>query len=186
MLQIMKKNLTELLILAQNGDNIAYSQFLTDSSILLRRVTSKWIKNAEIREEIIQETLLGVHQNIHTFQNNLKAEPWLSTIARYKTIDYLRKNRHQFQELTEAVTNSLINTNSSSKEDNVLNDYQDLLRVELKKLDPLSQLIIEKTKIEQKSTRQTAIELGIKENAVRTRISRGIQKLKDNILGKEK
>lgn len=180
----MKKNLTELLILAQNGDNHAYSLFLNQAADFLRKIMSKWIKNSEIKEELVQETLLSIHQNVHTFQSNLKAEPWISTIARYKVIDHLRRNRHQYQELTEDVTNSLQDTNSSlENHDDSWKYFHELVKTELEKLDELSKMAIIKTKFEDKSTREAAIELGLKENALRTRISRGMQKLRKNLLG---
>lgn len=180
----MKKNLTELLILTQNGDNHAYSLFLSQTADFLRKIMSKWIKNSEIKEELVQETLLSIHQNVHTFQPDLKAEPWISTIARYKVIDYLRKNRHQYQELTVDVTNSLQDTNSLlESHDDSWRYFHELIKNELDKLDDLSKMAIIKTKFEDKSTKEAAVELGLKENALRTRISRGIQTLRKNLLG---
>ncbi len=186
MLHVMEKNLTTLLIMAQNGDNSAYAEFLTVSANLLKRVLSKWIKNSEIREELIQETLISIHQNMHTFKSGLKAEPWVSTIAKYKTIDYLRKNKHQFQELTEAVTNehSFSNTTLNSEEGH-WEELREVFMIELEKLDNTSREAIIKTKIEGKTTKIAAVELGIKENAMRTRISRGVLRLKNSILGLE-
>jgi len=186
MLHKMKKSLTDLLILAKEGDEIAYREFLIEASVFVRRILSKWLKNSEIREEIVQESLISIHQNLHTFQLNLKAEPWISTISRYKVIDFFRKNKHFSSHISFEVTNlnpdSYFVLNEVSEED-YWNDWRDLFYLELSKLDNIAKDAIIKTKIEEKSTKAAASELGINENALRTRVSRGLQKLKKSLEG---
>lgn len=48
-------------------------------------------------EDVLQEVLLGVHLKRATYDPNQFFLPWMYAIARYKTIDYLRKNKASFR-----------------------------------------------------------------------------------------
>lgn len=41
----------------------------------------------------MQEALLAIHLKRHTFDVETLLTPWVHAIARYKLIDYLRRNR---------------------------------------------------------------------------------------------
>lgn len=49
--------------------------------------------NAEIAEELMQETFYSAIKNIHKFQNNSSLKTWLYKIAKNKLIDYCKKNK---------------------------------------------------------------------------------------------
>jgi len=168
MLHMPQNKLSELLIAAQSGDQKAYEQFLNECTVLLRGRLSRWIKQFELREEIAQEVLIGVHRNLHTFQPGRSAEAWVIGIAKYKIADYFRKTPHKFQELTKDVTFQDESTN-------------DLLET-IEELPSNLKEALYLTKVEGLSTKDAAKKLGIKENALRTRISRAIAKLKEEIL----
>ena len=168
MLHMSKNNLTELLIKAQDGDRIAYASFLTECSSLLHVRLRKWNNRREIIEEITQEVLIGIHRNLHTFLPNRDAAAWVMGIARYKLIDYFRKNPHKYQELTVDVTIE------SSEPNNALEDI-------LKDLPILVKEALLLTKINGLSTKEAAAQLGIKENALRTRISRALSQLRKDL-----
>lgn len=63
---------------------------------------ASYIQNAFLRfrlgaesgqEDVLQEVLLAVHVKRHTYDSKQFFLPWLYAIARYKLIDYLRKNK---------------------------------------------------------------------------------------------
>ena len=167
MLQMSQNKFSELLIKAQDGDKRAYSLFLTECSVYLKLKIRKWINRPEVAEELIQEVLIGIHRNLQTYDPNRNAEAWIMGIARFKVIDYLRKNPHKFQELSGDVTNSEEFTNST-----------------IETLDELPENLKEAlimTKVEGLSTREAAVKLGIKENALRTRLSRAMSRLKEEL-----
>jgi RNA polymerase sigma factor (sigma-70 family) len=168
MLHMPKNNFSELLISSQNGDQEAYEQFLLECTALLRARLSRWIKQFELREEIAQEVLIGIHRNLHTFQPGRSAEAWVIGIAKYKIADYFRKTPHKFQELTQDVT--------------ILDETTNDLLESIEELPSNLKEALYLTKVEGMSTKDAAQKLGIKENALRTRISRAITKLKEEIL----
>lgn len=171
MLQRMKINLNELILELQAGDNTLYTLFLEEAARFINLSLKRKVTRKEIRDELVQETLLGIHRNLHTYKSEHSVESWIATIAKYKLIDFYRKNQHVFLELNTDVTNPDKNTNESL----------DLLEELLRSLNPTTKEAIIRTKIDGHSTRDTAKELGLKENALRTRISRGFQFLKNEI-----
>lgn len=168
MLHMSQNKLSELLLAAQNGDQQAYEQFLNECTTLLRGRLSRWIKQFELREEIAQEVLIGIHRNLHTFQPERSAEAWVIGIAKYKIADYFRKTPHKFQELTRDVT--------------ILDETTNDLLETIDELPSNLKEALYLTKVEGLSTKEAAQKLGIKENALRTRISRALTKLKEEIL----
>ncbi len=172
----MKKNLNELISKSQNGDQVAYQEFLIESDQFIKSRIKKWIKRTEIQEEISQEVLFGIHKNLHTFRAELSAYSWIASIAHYKVIDYFRKNKHLMNEIEWDVTIEDQKSNIYSKEEEAERIDELFL-----KLNPLSRQAILKTKIEGLSTKEAAKELGIKENALRTKISRGMSFLKNSL-----
>jgi RNA polymerase sigma-70 factor (ECF subfamily) len=168
MLQMPENKLSTLLLAAQSGDKHAYEDFLRQCTVILRTRLGRWVKQNEIREEITQEVLIGVHRNLNTFQPGRSAEAWIIGIAKYKIADHYRKSPHQFQELSHDVT----------FQDDSTNDLIDALEELPSKLKEALYM----TKVEGLSTKAAAEKLGLKENALRTRISRALAKLKEEIL----
>lgn len=84
------------------GDAAAYRQLLDQSAKWLRRFYARRIP-AEMVDDLVQETLVAVHNRRDSFIPGRPYLPWLAAIARYKWIDALRSNkRHQADELIEA------------------------------------------------------------------------------------
>jgi RNA polymerase sigma-70 factor (ECF subfamily) len=163
-----QNNLYDLLILAQSGDKYAYSQLLTECSKYIGQKIRKWITRPEVAEELTQEVLIGIHRNLQTFLPGKSAEAWIMGITRFKVIDYFRKNPHKFQSLESDVTTPEEFTNNLME---TLDELPELLR---------EALIM--TKVEGLSTKEAAQRLSIKENALRTRLSRAMSRLKKELI----
>ncbi len=170
MLHMTKNNFSHLLTKAQDGDHASYALFLKECHIHLDRRLTKWIRRPEVREEIIQEILLGIHRNLASFHPDRNAEAWIAGITRYKLIDYFRKNPHKFQILDFDVTNLDDSSNEHIMIDDVFSSLPDLLKE-----------AILMTKVQGLSTKEAALKLGVKENAIRTRISRALTKLREEL-----
>lgn len=170
MLQMSQNKFSTLLIKAQEGDKIAYSLFLTECSVYLKLKMRKWINRPEVAEELTQEVLIGIHKNLQTFDPNRNPEAWIIGISRFKVIDYFRKNPHKFQELSSDVTSPEEFTNSFLGTMEILDELPENLK---------EALIL--TKVEGLSTKEAAMKIGIKENALRTRLSRAMARLKEDL-----
>lgn len=167
MLHMSQNIFSELLNAAQSGNEAAYNEFLRQCTNFLRGRLCNWVKRNEIQEEIIQEVMIGVHRNLHTYLPGRSAEAWIIGISKYKISDYFRNNPHKFEELSSDVTFHDDSTN-------------DLLET-LEELPASLREALYMTKVEGLTTKAAAEKLGIKENALRTRISRALAKLKEEI-----
>lgn len=84
--------LKALLLRALAGEPAAYHRFLTDLSAHLRGFLRRRLARIPDEvEDLVQETLLAVHNQRHTFDPAQPLTPWLHAIARYKLVDFLRR-----------------------------------------------------------------------------------------------
>jgi RNA polymerase sigma-70 factor (ECF subfamily) len=62
-----------------------------------------YLGNAEMAEDVFQQTFLQVHMKCGQFEPGRKVRPWLYTIATHQAIDYRRHNRrHRMSSLSSA------------------------------------------------------------------------------------
>jgi len=125
-------------------------------------------------EECMDDVFLAIWENISRFdpeKNSFKN--WIAAIAKYKSIDYLRKNRLYPEEIRE---DSAL---SESAEDTVLKkelarDFQDILSV----LPSEDREMFIAVYIEQEKPSAVAARYGIRTSALYNRLSRGKVKLR--------
>ena len=86
-----ENRLRELLVQGLNGDAAAYHQFLKTLSAHLRAYFRKRLfQRPDDVEDLVQETLLAVHNQRHTYRTDQPLTAWVHAIARYKLIALLR------------------------------------------------------------------------------------------------
>ena len=85
-----EQQFSQLMALAQDGDGEAYANLLSQLLPILRRMVGARIKDHGKLEDIVQNVLLSVHRNRHTYDPSLPFMAWLTTIAHRRTMDSLR------------------------------------------------------------------------------------------------
>ena len=79
------------MVAAQGGDARAYAEFLRDFAPLLRAYFRRRLINLpDDIEDLVQETLLAIHNKRHTYKPRQPLSAWLYAIARYKLVDLWR------------------------------------------------------------------------------------------------
>ncbi len=75
------------------GDAAAYRQLLSSSEERLRQYFGRrlGIGTAEV-EDLVQETLIAIHQKRDSYNRALPYTAWLHAIARYKLVDHFRRS----------------------------------------------------------------------------------------------
>src|SRR5688572_15649568 len=74
------------------GDAAAYHAFLRDLSAHVRAfLRGRLARLPEEVEDLVQETLLAVHNQRHTYDAGQPLTAWVHAIARYKLVDLLRR-----------------------------------------------------------------------------------------------
>ena len=171
----VEETLRALLLLALTGDGAAYAAFLTQSGAHLRAYfRRRLVTSPNEVEDLVQETLLALHNRRHTYQTTQRLTPWLYAIARYKLVDLLRAQspRRQVEvSLDDDGASELLPADASPAE-----SRRDLLKL-LDTLPDRHRLPIVLVKLEGRSVAEAAAAAGMSEAAVKVGIHRGLKKL---------
>lgn len=82
-----------LMLAASSGDAKAYEQLLASSAVRLRSYFRRRIgRDAADLEDLVQETLMAIHQRRASYDPALPFTAWLHAIAYYKLVDHFRRS----------------------------------------------------------------------------------------------
>ena len=82
----------DLLVRGLGGDAAAYHTFLKELSTHLRAFFRRRMSGLpDDVEDLVQETLLAVHNQRHTYDPGQPLTAWVYAIAKYKLVDLLRR-----------------------------------------------------------------------------------------------
>lgn len=156
-----------LMGLAQDGDKAAYLALLSACSEWLARYYARRIAPHMI-DDLIQDTLLSLHNKRASYERGRPFYPWLAAIARYRWIDALRKltSTDELQDHDAMVDH---------EEDAVLSRLS--LDSLLTRLPPAQAHAITLTRVEGRSVAETAKITGQSESLVKVNVHRGLKKL---------
>ncbi len=171
-LQTTEAQLRELMIRGLQGDALAHGQLLTQLAQLLRRFYQRRLSrdHAEV-EDLVQETLLAVHTRRATYDPAQAFTAWAYAVARYKLIDYLRRQRLR-QTLNIDDYAELFGVEGTAAED-ATRDVHDLLSA----LPEAQRTAIELTRIEGLSMEEAAERSGQSVSGIKVGVHRGLKKL---------
>ena len=80
---------------AQDGDRAAYEALLVEAAALVRTFVRKRLAQADGVEDVVQETLLSIHGDRHTYDPARLFRPWMYAIARHRLLDFVGKQRRR-------------------------------------------------------------------------------------------
>jgi RNA polymerase sigma-70 factor (ECF subfamily) len=167
------KRLAGLIAKAQQGDQIAYEEFLTETAITLRRFLIKRVDRGVV-EDILQDTLLSIHKFLHTYLPHRPVGPWIYAICSNRIADFYRRQRRieRFESRVEVTSEAAIQAGpqSSTSEGTVIGA--------LHKLPDRQRRIIELLKIYGLSVKETAIQTGMSESSVKVTAFRGYEAIR--------
>lgn len=154
---------------AQRGDGEAYRALLSEVQVWLvgffrRRSPPAWV------DDLVQDTMLALHQHRHTFDPSLPFMPWLSTIARYKWVDHLRRR-------LRAAEVELTDETALAGGDPFGTLAAHAIRQLLAELPPGQALAIQTVKVEGFSIDEAARRTGQSPSLVKVNIHRGLRRL---------
>lgn len=175
-----ENQLRELLVQGLGGDTAAYHRFLKALSAHLRAYFRKRLfQRPDEVEDLVQETLLAVHNQRHTYRLDLPLTAWVHAIARYKLVDLLRARMSR-----EALTDPLDDEHelfavSDTEADEARKDLNKLLA----SLPERQRLPIVHVKLEGLSVVEAAQLTGMSESAIKIGVHRGLKALAAKIRG---
>lgn len=160
---------------AQAGDEAAYADALRLIADRLRgyfrrRMSSK----SDEAEDLVQETLIALHSKRGTHDPALPVSNWVFAIARYKLVDFLRRNGRR-----EALNQPLELTDDDSLIDETNEDptAQHDIRVLLDTLPAAQRKAIVLTRIQGLSMSEASKKSGVSVAALKVQVHRGLKRL---------
>ena len=166
--------LRDLLVRGMGGDAAAYHAFLKALSAHLRAfLRVRLSRMPDDVEDLVQETLLAVHNQRHTYDLEQPLTAWIHAIARYKLVDMLR--RRAGREMLNDPLDEELEVFAVSDQD-ASDARRDLDRL-LERLPDRQRLPIMHMKLEGLSVAETARVTGMSEAAVKVGVHRGLKAL---------
>ena len=176
--------LRDLLLRGLAGEAPAYHAFLQELSAHLRAFLRKRLVHLPDEvEDLLQESLLAVHNQRHTYDADQPLTAWVYAIAKYKLVDLLRRRANR--DLLTDPLDEEIDVFSSADADadaDAAEARRDVAQL-LEQLPDRQRLPIIHMKLEGLSVAETARATGTSESAVKVGVHRGLKALAAMIKG---
>ena len=181
-MSVSEDRLKSLLVQGLAGDATAYHAFLKELSAHLRAfLRGRLTRLPDEVEDLVQETLLAVHNQRHTYDAGQPLTAWIHAIARYKLIDLLRRRAGR-EALNDPLDDEIEVLAASDTEP--ADARRDLGRL-LERLPDRHRLPIIHMKLEGRSVVEAARLTGMSEAAVKVGVHRGLKALAAMIRGEK-
>jgi RNA polymerase sigma-70 factor (ECF subfamily) len=167
------------MISALAGDEPSYRRLLADVADRLRVYFARRLsrESADV-EDLVQETLLAVHQRRGTYDSSRPFTAWLHAIARYKLIDHFRRKKIRasipIEDADELAFVSDVPEPSAARLD---------VEQVLGELPERTSQYIRAVKIDGRSIAEVSSQHGVSESAVKIAIHRGMKFLAQRFKG---
>ena len=131
-------------------------------------------------EDLVQESLLAIHNKRHTYDQKQPLGAWVHAIAKYKLVDFLRGRgiRESLNDSTEDISELFAYSDVE-----VAEAQRDILKL-LDQLPEKQRMPIIHTKLEGLSVEEAARKMGMSESAIKVGVHRGLKKLATLVSGK--
>ncbi|MFY7906674.1 MAG: sigma-70 family RNA polymerase sigma factor [Burkholderiaceae bacterium] len=169
-----EQRLRTLLLQGMAGDSQAYQAFLKGLSTHLRSFLRRRLSSLpDDIEDLVQDILLAVHNQRHTYRPDQPLTAWVNAMARYKLIDLLR-SRSGREALHDPIEDDLA---IFATNDHEAADARRDVHTLLNQLPDNQRLPIVHTKLEGLSVTEAAAVTGMSESAIKVGVHRGMKAL---------
>ena len=172
----IEAELKNLMVAGLAGNAAAHRSLLDQLSRRLRAYYKSRLarigRSAAEAEDLVQEALLAVHIQRHTYDPDEPLTPWVHAIARYKLIDHLRATKASLAELPIEAAGELLAQDDHAGAESAY----DLSRL-LRRLPEKMRRAIECVKLEGLSVAEAAEECDMSKSAVKINVHRGLRAL---------
>lgn len=169
----VEHELRRCFVLGLAGDAAAYRRCLDGLATHLRAYLRRRLPRAlEDVEDILQDTLLAVHNARHTYREGEPLTAWVHAITRYKLMDFFRSHARR-EALHDPIDDDDLFVASDAEPADARRDVGQLLET----LPDRHRLPIELVKLQGLSVAEAAECSGLSESAVKVGIHRGLKAL---------
>ena len=169
-----EERLRNLLLPGLAGDESSYRAFLQELSAHLRAfLRRRLVRLPDEVEDLVQESLLAIHNQRHTYDAGQPLTAWIHAIAKYKLVDFLRR-RAKHDLLNDPLDEDFGFAVTADTE--AADARRDLVKL-LAQLPERQRLPIVHMKLEGLSVAEAAKLTGMSESAVKVGVHRGLKAL---------
>lgn len=175
----MKITQENFILRLKQRDERALEYVIDSYGWIIKTVVRKSMYNLEShQEECINDILLGVWNNIESFDESRNTfKNWLAGIAKFKSIDYVRKYSKHLQD--QNIDDLDIKTEDNSHKELIKNELSEDVENILSHLKEKDRELFLKLYIDEQDIDTISEETGMHRDVIYNRVSRGKKKLKD-------
>jgi RNA polymerase sigma-70 factor (ECF subfamily) len=169
---------TVLMVAAQQGDTVAYTELLTMLASAARQYVRNRFGDVPWIDDVVQDTLLTIHAARRTYDARRPFAPWFYAILSSRMIDVLRKERRVGAR--EIGTDLLPEPPAASVSFANMPDSDDARRLNaaLERLPARQREIVSALKLRDESVKEVSARLAMSQSAVKVTAHRGYRALR--------
>lgn len=163
---------------AQDGDDVAYSQLLSELLPALRRMVRYRRRSNDGAEDIVQDILMSLHSVRHTYDPSRPFMPWVVTISSRRIADAARRvsSRSAHETTVEFMPETF--AGDDTKNDQDTSDDQEAIRMALSGLPEGQRQAIELMKIQGLSLQEASAQTGKSVASLKVTVHRAIKAMR--------
>ncbi len=172
------------------GDESAYERFVGDHAGRLLAVTRRMLGNEEDANDAVQEAFLSAFKALDGFNGSARLSTWLHRIAVNAALMKLRSQRRRREDVVESCSANFTEDGHHVREPELWDETRvecglereetrAIVRAAIDRLPETYRTVLLLRDIEELDTEETARALGVSPNAVKVRLHRAHQALRD-------
>lgn len=135
------------------------------------------VHDDQLAQDLVQDAFLRIHNNLDTVQDQERLLAWVYRVAASTLADHFRKGFTSKEILTEDLTLA-----DDQPEENYNEEVAGWLQQMVQSLPPTYRAAVELAELEGVTQREVSDRLGISLSGAKSRVQRGREKLKDQLL----
>ena len=175
---VNEAELALLMRTAQEGDAAAYAQLLSAVTPILRRMAARRWTGSEEPDDLVQDTLLSLHQVRHTYDPGRPFMPWLMAIAYNRLADIQRRQvRRAKGEVAVDVLPETFSDDEPKEPIERMADSEELSRA-LATLPPRQRQVVEMLRLKEMSLKEASAASGMSIAALKVSMHRAMKAMR--------
>jgi len=180
-----------LLARLRDGDDAAYEELVRSYGARMLAVARRFLRNEDDAQDAVQEAFLSAFKAIGRFEGKSRISTWLHRITVNAALMKIRKRKRKPETSIEDLlpqyledghlANPAVQWPRTAEDDLARSETHDIVRAAIGKLPETYRTVLLLRDIEDRDTAETAEALGVTPNAVKIRLHRARQALRELI-----
>lgn len=176
-----------LLNLAANGDNQAFEKLIVPHERMMYALALRLCQNKEDAEDCLQDAMIRVYKSLSSFRGDSAFSTWLYRIVTNTCLDSHRRRKHRYSESLDSLSESGWNAPDpglTPEQSAVNRDLKRALNEAINTLPGDIRAAVVLRDVQGFSYEDVSEILGINIGTVKSRLSRGREKIRSYLTGR--